>query len=279
MKRNFIGFLVAFASVASLLLIPSVAQAQVAPTLGAAEPFGALGDSGVTGSTGLGTDVVGDVGSFPTATIINFPPSEALPPFTEHFTADAIVQQAQTDATAASVFLAGQGPGTVLDSAQLAGRTLTSGIYSVPGGAADLSSNGVLTLNGGGVFIFQLNALTANVGSSVVGTADPCSVFWRVGTSATLNGTTFMGTVLADASITLGAGSNVTGRLLAGTGPTGAITMAGSGGNVIGGCGTGAFVPPPAPAGTIPMLDHVGLVFLALLLAAAGVIAISRISL
>ena len=34
----------------------------------------------------------------------------------------------------------------------------------------------------------------------------------------------------------VGAGANVTGRTIAGTGTTGAVTMSGSGGNTIGGC-------------------------------------------
>lgn len=186
MKRH--TGVVAILAVAALLFGALPALAQVAPSLGAAGQFGVLGNSGVTGSTGAGTIVVGDVGSSPTASITNFPPSTAAPPFTVHFTNDLAVQQARIDADAAYDFLAAQGPGTVLP-AQLDGAVLTSGIYSFAGGAADLAAGGTLTLNGPGVFVFQVDsALTANVLSNVVGTADPCNVFWRVGTSATLNG-------------------------------------------------------------------------------------------
>ncbi len=227
------------------------ALAQTAPPLGVVQQFSVLGNSGVTGSTGVGTIVNGDVGSSPTASVTNFPPSTVLPPFTLHLTNDLIVQQAHADATTAYNFLAAQGPGTVL-AAQLDTAVLTSGIYSFAGGAADLAALGTLTLNGPGVFVFQVdNTLTANIGSSVVGTADPCSVFWRVGTSATLNGITFLGNVFADASITVGSGSNVTGRTIAGTGPTGAVTMAGAGGNTMGGCA--ALPPPPTPTPTPPV--------------------------
>jgi hypothetical protein len=271
MKRAQIRILGTIIGLTALVCCPSVAQAQTAPPLGVAERFGALGNSGVTGSTGLGTVVNGDVGSSPTASITNFPPSTVLPPFVLHLTNDLVVQQARTDSIAAYAFLDAQGPGTVLP-AQLDGQVLTSGIYSFSGGAADLAAGGTLTLNGPGVFVFQVDsALTANILSNVVGTADPCSVFWRVGSSATLNGVTFLGTVIADASITVGDGSNVTGRVLAGTGPTGAVTMAGDGGNTIGGCavaGGDAFV--------IPTLGEVGLVTLLVLLAGAGVIAIRR---
>jgi hypothetical protein len=228
----------------------SPALAQTAPPLGVVQQFSVLGNSGVTGSTGVGTVVTGDVGSSPTASITNFPPSTVPPPFTLHLTNDLTVQQAHADATAAYNFLAAEGSGTVL-AAQLNGAVLTSGIYSFAGGAADLAALGTLTLNGPGVFIFQVDsAITANVGSNVIGTANPCNVFWRVGTSATLNGISFLGNVFADASITVGSGSNVTGRTIAGTGPTGAVTMAGAGGNTIGGCASLPVTPTPTSTPT-----------------------------
>jgi type VI secretion system secreted protein VgrG len=121
-----------------------MAGAQVAPLMGVAEQFGALGNSAVTGSTGVGTIVAGDVGSSPTASISNFPPSTVSPPFGLHLIEDAIVQQARIDSIAAYNALAAQGPGTVL-AAQLDGAVLTSGIYSFIGGAADLAALGTLT--------------------------------------------------------------------------------------------------------------------------------------
>ena len=268
MQRQYTGLL-AILGIAIFLCGSAPAFAQVAPPMGVLDQFSVLGNSGVTGSTGAGTVVNGDVGSSPTAAISNFPPSSVTPPFTLHLTNDLTVQQAHTDAIAAYNFLAAQGPGTVLP-AQLDTQVLTSGIYSFAGGAADLAAGGTLTLNGPGVFVFQVDsALTANVLSNVTGTADPCSVFWRVGTSATLNGLTFRGIVIADANITVGSGSNVTGKTIAGTGPTGAVTMAGSGGNTIGGCA--ALVPPPAAGEAVPALDFAGLTMLALLLGGLGV--------
>ncbi len=271
MKRTYFSLLGVFGGFAALLYGPFPAVAQIAPPMGVAQQFSALGNSGVTGSTGAGTVVNGDVGSSPTPSITNFPPSTVTPPFTLHLANDLTVQQAHTDAIAAYNFLAAQGPGTVL-AAQLDGAVLTSGIYSFAGGAADLAALGTLTLNGPGVFVFQVDsALTANVGSNVIGTADPCNVYWRVGTSATLNGVSFRGNVIADASITVGSGSNVTGRVLAGTGPTGAVTMAGAGGNTIGGCASR--VAPPVPA-----LGLAGMAILIVLLAGAGLFVVKRLS-
>jgi hypothetical protein len=257
MKRNLVHFAL-IVGIVALLGGPAAAWAQTAPPLGQADAFGALGDSGVTGAAGLGVLVSGDVGSSPTATIVNFPPSSTVPPWIVHYTNDGVVQQAQSDALAAYNNLAGQGPVTQTLAAQLSGVTLTSGIYTFES-AASLATNGTLTLNGGGVFVFQVpEALTANVGSQIVGTADECSVFWQIGTSATLNGNEFWGTVIADASITLGTGADLIGRALAGVGPTGAVTMAGSGGNTIGGCSSTSgecpqitLSPDPLPDGTV----------------------------
>ena len=233
------------------MIVAAPALAQVAPTLGVAGQFGALGNSGVTGSTGTGTVVNGDVGSSPTATITNFPPSSVVPPYVLHLANDGVVQQARADSIAAYGAL-NQGPGTALTNDLSTVGALTPGIYSI--GAADLPSGTTLTLNdpsGTGIFIFNVaSSLTANVNSSIIGTADPCNVYWQVGESATLNGTNFWGTVIADASITLGDGANLVGRALAGTGATGAVTMSGSGGNTIGGCSavTPLAIGPRAPS-------------------------------
>jgi hypothetical protein len=179
------------------------------------------------------------------------------------------VQQARLDAIASYNALLVQGPGTVLADNLATVGALTPGIYSFTSGAPDLPSGATLTLNdptGTGVFVFNVgSSLTANVTSVVAGTADPCNIFWRVGSSATLNGVNFRGTVIADASITVGAGADLEGRALAGTGATGAVTMAGPGGNEIGGCS----VPGPG----VPTLSEWAMIALSLLLASAGAMA------
>ncbi|HUX29553.1 MAG TPA: ice-binding family protein, partial [Thiobacillus sp.] len=236
-----VGFIVFF-----LASAPALAVVAVAPTLGAAEQFGALGNSEVTGSTLPGTVVNGNVGSAPTVpTITNFPPSTVPAPFVLYTAADPVTAQAHTDAATAYGFLAGQGLGTPLGNT-LDNLTLTPGLYS--SGAADLGASTTLTLNDPspgktGIFVFNVaSSLIMNVGSVVTGTANPCNVYWRVGSFATLNGNSFMGTVIADTSITVGGG-NVSGRVLAGAvTATGIVTMS-TGGNTIGGCS--APVLPP----------------------------------
>jgi len=248
----------------ALVFAPSTLWAQIAPPLGTAAAFAALGNSGIVGSTGLGTAVAGEVGSFPTPSVTNFPPSRTVPPFTVRRTGDAVVQQARTDAIASYVALFNQGGAVIADNLSTVG-ILLPGVYAL--GAADLPNGATLTLNdatGVGIFIFNVaSSLTMNTNSVVAGTANPCNIYWRVGTSATLDGVTMLGTVIADASITLGPG-NLVGRALAGTGPTGAVTMP-VGGNTIGGCSV-------VGAG-VPTLSEWAMIALSLLLAAAGAMA------
>jgi hypothetical protein len=223
----------------ALGLTQSSIFAQVAPSLGRAAEFAMLGNSAVTGSAGSGSTVNGSVGSFPTASVTNFPPSTVTAGFTLHTTANATVQGAQADARTAYNFLAAQG-GTAINNNLSTNGVLSPGVYSVAAG--DLPASATMTLNGSGIFIFNVTStLTMNVGSAIIGTANPCNVYWRVGTSATLNGTSFMGTVLTDASITVGSG-NVVGRLLSGLGATGASTLS-VGGNTIGGCSDPLLAP------------------------------------
>jgi Ice-binding-like/Putative Ig domain/IPTL-CTERM motif len=248
MLRKYVR-LVASIGFVALLCVPSTTWAQVAPPLGTAQQFGVLANSGVTGAAGGGVVVNGDVGSSPTATISNFPPSNTVPPFIVHGTNDGVVQQARIDAIAAYNNLLVQGPGIVLADNLATVGALGPGIYSFVTGTPDLPAGTSLTLNGAGIFVFNVGAsMTFNVLSNVVGTANPCNIYWRVNTDATLNGTTFRGTVIAGRSITVGSGANVSGRVLAGTGATGAVTMAGAGGNTIGGCSA---VPAPCPTITI----------------------------
>ena len=197
--------------------------------LGLASSYGVLAASTVT-NTGP-TTVTGDVGlsgDTGSAGITGFggPPLEgSIVNGTGTIRTDPGVGDAQSALTAAYNTAAGLTP-QATGLSQLAGQVLTPGVYS--GNALDLSSGGLLTLSGGAesVWVFQASSsLVMNVGSTVqlIGGASICNVFWQVGTSATIgSGATFVGTVMAQASITANAAASVEGRLLANTG---AVTL------------------------------------------------------
>jgi hypothetical protein len=203
--------------------VATVVVTGVAPTidLGTASTYAALGSSTVTNS---GNSVLtGDLGLYPGTSVTGFPPGTYSG--TENV-ANAAAHQAVLDAQAA--YTAGQAlPGATVLSVttyELGSTTLTPGLYKIGTGA---TITGTVTLNGAGTYIFQIGStLTAEVSSVVLltGGATAANVIWLVGSSATINASsTFNGTVIADASISVGTSASVTGNLLAPF--TGAVTL------------------------------------------------------
>jgi hypothetical protein len=176
-------------------------------------------------------------------------PIAITPPYTT-YAADAggVALHAQNDLTTAFNQAAGLSrtanlTGDVLGSLGTPGlpgstlaNPLTPGVYFFSSSA---QLTGTLYLNDEGltdpVFVFQIGStLTTASASKVVevnpgvGTIAGTSVFWQLGSSATLGtGTDFDGNILAQASITDDGGSTVDGRLLAGGGGGvgGAVTL------------------------------------------------------
>ena len=190
--------------------------------LGTADSFAVLAGSGITNT---GPSVInGDIGSYPTTSITGFPPGTVNG--TNHG-GDADTQGAKSDLVTAYNDAAGRTPVTTVPT-ELGGTTLTHGVYSSAAGTFGIT--GALTLDAEGdssaVFIFQMaSTLTTATASSVVliGGAQSCNVFWQVGSSATLGGSTsFRGNILALTSITLVTSATVDGRALA---RNGAVTL------------------------------------------------------
>ena len=209
----------------ALALTGSVSGAQAAATpvpLGGAEGFAVLAYSTVT-STGP-TVISGDIGLHPGSAVVGFPPGSQLAGAA--YVADPVSLQAQTDARAAFTSASLQA-GPVSVGTELGGLTLTPDVYQ---SAGTLEINGALTLDAEGdasaVFIFRsASALDTGSASQVLllNDANPCNVFWIVPSSATLGtGSSLVGTVIANTSITATTGSVVSGRLLA---LTGAVTL------------------------------------------------------
>ena len=199
----------------------SPAFAATAVPLGTLDGFNVLAATTVT-NTGATVINDGDIGLSPGSAVVGFPPG-IINNGVEHV-ADAQALQAQKDWTTAYDNAAGQGPPTQTGITDLAGHTLTPGIYD--GGA--ISNSGTLTLSGNSssVFIFRAaSTLTIANASSIAftGGATQCNVFWTVGSSATIGtNATFAGTILARTSISAATGATIGGRLLA---STGAVTL------------------------------------------------------
>jgi len=189
--------------------------------LGSAGSFAVLGGSTVT-STGL-TVLVGNLGVSPGTSITGFGPGVV------HGTTYAggpVAAQAQADLSTAYNNVVARKYATAVP-ADIGGMTISPGLYDAP---VSLGISGTVTLDGrndeNSMFIFQIpSTLTVGVSSKVVliNKADACNVFWQVGSSATLNtASKFKGTIMAAASISVGSGVKMRGRLLT---EAGAVTL------------------------------------------------------
>ncbi len=186
--------------------------------LGDAESFAVLAGQEVT-NTGL-TTIAGDIGIHPG--------DGTLPNLTDNGTitqtsgtvhdANQVALDAQADLVIAYDDAASRAQ-TAMVGPQLDGGDLGPGVYD--GGALNLASGGQLILRGGAddVWIFRASSsLIFESGSQVVmaDDADPCNVFWRVESSATLGTTSsVVGTIMALTSISLQTGATLEGRALA----------------------------------------------------------------
>lgn len=153
----------------------------------------------------------------------------------------------QTAATAVYTSLAGETCDFSNPFADLVAQILVPGVYCF---SSSLANTGTFTLDAQGDplarWVFQIGStLIADPGTSIVlanGTQQ-CNIFWQVGSSATLKvGSTFAGSIIALASVTLETGTVLDGRAIA---RTGAVTMDTN--NVSVSC-----CYPPTPAPTAP---------------------------
>jgi hypothetical protein len=203
----------------ALPLFALTAQAQ----LGSAGMFGVLGGSTVT-NTG-NTVIDGDLGVYPGTSITGFPPGIVNGTV---YDGDAVAMQAQADALSAYNFFQGLSSNENLSGQNLGGLELTPGVYTFNSSA---QLTGDLTINWEGLsnqtVVFQIGSTLTTASASMVlginmGQND--NIYWAVGSSATLGTTTsFMGTLIADASDTLNTGATDNcGRVIA---LNGAVTL------------------------------------------------------
>jgi hypothetical protein len=185
--------------------------------------YGVLAQTGITNS-GTST-VTGDIGTI-SATISG--DSITVIDGTQHPVNDADTVQAQTDLGLAYNEAAARASTAV--AVELGGTTLTPGVYSA--GTLSITAVTPLILDGqddpNAVFIIKASSTLTTTGTGSVSLTRGASwynVFWVVGSSATLGGGNFEGTILAQTSISLGTGTPVYGRLLA---RDGAVTLLGN---------------------------------------------------
>jgi hypothetical protein len=227
-----------------VLIWPAWAAAATDPGLASAAPFAVLAGTTVT-NTGA-TVVNGQLGVFPGAAVTGFGGAPNGTINGAQHNGDSVAGVAQTDLTAAYVNAAAQPcPATNnLSNQNLGGKTLVPGVYCQ---TTAPTLTGTLTLNGSGIYIFQIGSTLVTAPSatiSLIGGAQPCQIFWQVSSSATLDTTTtFVGTIMALTSIGLNNGVLLTGRALA---RNGAVTLINDTINLPAAC----VVAPPSPTPT-----------------------------
>lgn len=238
-------------------LVPPLVAASI--PLGRASTFGAFGGSAGMTNTGVSTVINGDIGTTAVATAVTgFHDQEAACVYTETganignvtgviYPADPlpgactdtapltkfqIATQARADALTAYNELVAKPMGPKAGAGNLAGLTLTPGVYT--SATSFMIEGGNLTLDAQGdanaVWVFQMGS-TLTVGgpgaafpSSVILTngARPGNVFWQVGSEAIINaggGGTMAGTIISQAGTRIStAGSTdivtINGRVL-----------------------------------------------------------------
>jgi len=205
--------------VAGVILVGQDAVAAQAPVaLGSAATFEALAATTVT--TIPTTTINGDLGVSPGHTVTGSPIVNG----TTYTNSPGLAATAQGDLTTAYNDAAGRTVGAITVTGNLGGQTLPPGLYT---SATSLEiSSGDLTLDAAGdpnaVWIFQMGTtLVTTVGRQVIlsGGAQAANIFWQVGSSATIGGSSiFKGNILAYTSIAMNTGATLQGRALARTG-------------------------------------------------------------
>ena len=208
---------VALAVGCAFAAVPLSAQAATpAVGLGTAEPFSVLAGSEVTNT--LVTSMWGDLGLYAGSSVSGAPVVGGTTYIND---AGGVAMRAKLALTTAMNDAATR-PVTASAGSDLANQTFKTGVYRAST-ATLLFSSDEMVLDGEGdpttAFIFQIPAdLITSSATRVrlINRANPCNVFWQVGSSATLgSGSSFVGTVMADQSITADTTAVIDGRLLA----------------------------------------------------------------
>jgi hypothetical protein len=241
------------AALLSAVVVSSAQAAAVTPPLGSAVNYAAVAATTIT-STGQ-TVVTGDLGVSPGSAVVGFPPG--IVNGTIH-AGDAPALTARNDANTAYNQAANEPCDVTLSNPDLGGVTLLPGVICFTSTAVGLTGTVTLDANGNpnAAWVIKTGSTLTTASNSAVkliGGLNPCNnnnITWAVGSSATLgSATSFIGNILASASISVKTGATSTGSLYA---HTGAVTMEA---NRISTCGGAGGLAGPAlsttPSGSV----------------------------
>lgn len=227
-KLNKMKVVTAFLAVPLLsIFVYPVASNAAGPVVnqGSTTSFAVLAGTTITntGATVITGTAGSEIGVSPSSAFVGFPPGTAGGQHANDATAIA----AQTSFVTAYSNTSTALPSTTI-AADLNSQVLTAGSYNTAGGA--FSNSGTVTFNAQGdptaTFVIQAAStfISSNNSTMVLSNgAQACNIFWSVGSSATLaGGSTFLGHLYAQSSITLVTGAKVRGNLIA---HTGAVTL------------------------------------------------------
>jgi hypothetical protein len=205
------------APLSALVFAGSAFGATATVGLGTAASFSVLAASTVTNTGGPATTMSGDLGLSPGSEV------EGAPHVLGQTHVDDAVAIGAKNALTTAYTDAASRPSNGSAGTDLAGQTFLPGVRTAS--SSLLLSSGQVTLDAQGdpnaVFIFQIGSTLiteSNTEVLLINGAQPCNVFWQVGSSATLGtGTRFVGTIMAAENITANTAATIQGRLLAQT--------------------------------------------------------------
>jgi hypothetical protein len=201
----------ALAASAAVFMATPTASAATSPTLVGSSTYSALAGAGVT-CTGP-TTTSGAVGVSPGTAISGFPIPCVAGGGTHSNDASAIAAQADNLVVFGALDQSCDQSFGAVDLTVTFPSGVGPGVYC---STSSFSLSGNLNLTGSGVWIFKtVSTLITSPGSSVTG-GDPCNVWWRIGSSVTLDTTTsFIGNILALNGVNaMNTGATLNGRIL-----------------------------------------------------------------
>jgi hypothetical protein len=197
----------------------TVVHAASTPSLGISATYGVLANT-YTNSGAATTTINGDVGFTVAPTITPGGTHTNYGSGSPYATAGADQGTALTALNSqACTFTWGAAVDLFLDATHGTPGVYTPGVYCSVGA---MNVTGSLTFNGSGTYIFRATGAlgtTAGIGITLAGGASVCDVFWTPHATTLGAGTNFVGTLIDNDAITVGANTSWTGRALAFNGP------------------------------------------------------------